>query len=867
MSTVTITSDEEYIAFMKKEALKQNTAQIIFDPKLFPELYYRAGDSFCSDCTNLQIVRGFSLNNIKIIYNSFFSNCPLLREFDPPLDFSKLHTIGNNFFINNISFPTLEMNCPLLLSIGSRFLNYFNCPVAKLNFENLEIVENGFICNVDIFDEFEINIKNVLFFEEEYFEDLKCDSMTATLGYKFDLNKISRLPIINCTLNLNQGVNETPDDFFRENFFVRELYINAPTLMYIKGQFCRNCRSLSTLRIVAPQLRRIDDQFCFRCSQIQSLDLSLPNLTRIQSYFCVYCYGLKEVKFNFPKLIYISDNFLANEIQRFASLIAEQVGDIDIAALREEFYSNSNKIQTVDLSASKLLREIGDDFLKKNFYLQSVIIDFTNVERIGDNFCAGCINLASIDLSTLNTTVVGDNFLRGTNALRTITLPDNPEIYEQIEDDKSFNYNRLLNLIDNSLIRPDFEILVGGNRYSFNEYGIFSEDLPGSTALDLINFRGRENTPPSILSNGLETDCASKPNAMSQCYDILEISDKNINEYLAAKKDNLIFVILPRIGDAISYYCYSREIVQRDLSYRNIFYECTRYNYDSSTPYVNVRLPTKFLVKMNNYQQIMENPLQRIFYFKFSKIIERTQSKQSLIYNDIVSSNHCQAGSNQDVYDMFICVDKSGSGAASGSKRKRAEEIDEDETARATKRVRSEADFIEEEIEKLGIPPRYILEYDRLRSNPTTQVANLENATEEAYKYFPKDEEKRKAYIYQRMRKPGEEIDEDETTRATADLILEEFKKLEIPPQYREEYIRLRSDPRTQVASEDIAIEEANKYFPGDSYENTRKRLSYYYIRTRKPGETVDESYMDEEEETEEETKEDSEEGEFKDDL
>jgi hypothetical protein len=144
------------------------------------------------------------------------------------------------------------------------------------------------------------------------------------------------------------------------------------------------------------------------------------------------------------------------------------------------------------------------------------------------------------------------------------------------------------------------------------------------------------------------------------CFDILDLTEKNIGSYLSSSNDNLVLFIKVMDKPEFIVTCLNfghLKIYLKDPS--NIFYECidsldnTQY---SQNKFEYLKLPTHANTIYVNYQDIYNKYKQRqnMIFVEFDKKINRTISFNASYTNQYSSSNHCQEGSVIDVYRIIF---------------------------------------------------------------------------------------------------------------------------------------------------------------------------------------------------------------------
>jgi hypothetical protein len=144
------------------------------------------------------------------------------------------------------------------------------------------------------------------------------------------------------------------------------------------------------------------------------------------------------------------------------------------------------------------------------------------------------------------------------------------------------------------------------------------------------------------------------------CFDILDLTEKNIGSYLSSSNDNLVLFIKVMDKPEFIVTCLNFDhlkIYLKDPS--NIFYECidsldnTQY---SQNKFEYLKLPTHANTIYVNYQDIYNKYKQRqnMIFVEFDKKINRTISFNASYTNQYSSSNHCQEGSVIDVYRIIF---------------------------------------------------------------------------------------------------------------------------------------------------------------------------------------------------------------------
>ena len=144
------------------------------------------------------------------------------------------------------------------------------------------------------------------------------------------------------------------------------------------------------------------------------------------------------------------------------------------------------------------------------------------------------------------------------------------------------------------------------------------------------------------------------------CFDIYDLTEKNIGSYLSSSENNLVLFIKVRDKQEFIVTCLNFDYLKlclKDPS--NIFYECID-TIDNSQYSQNkleyLKLATHANTIYVNYQDIYDKYKQRqnMIFVEFEKKINRSISFNASYTEQYSSSNHCQVGSIIDVYRIIF---------------------------------------------------------------------------------------------------------------------------------------------------------------------------------------------------------------------
>jgi hypothetical protein len=144
------------------------------------------------------------------------------------------------------------------------------------------------------------------------------------------------------------------------------------------------------------------------------------------------------------------------------------------------------------------------------------------------------------------------------------------------------------------------------------------------------------------------------------CFDIFEYIEENIGNYLSSDADNLVLFVKQRNDDVFSATCLKFSYLKKYLKHPNmIFYRCVQgrdFRAYHGNRFDFLKIPTKTQTIFVSYSDIREKykQHQNMIFLEFDQHVEKTISHAASFTMDFVSSNHCQIGSDINVYRIIF---------------------------------------------------------------------------------------------------------------------------------------------------------------------------------------------------------------------
>ena len=144
------------------------------------------------------------------------------------------------------------------------------------------------------------------------------------------------------------------------------------------------------------------------------------------------------------------------------------------------------------------------------------------------------------------------------------------------------------------------------------------------------------------------------------CYDIFQLNEENIGEYLSADQDNIV-IFYKQVDDAeFLATCLTFSGLKKYIQDpKHAFYRCVdRKDYRT---YIDdepdfLKIPTQTVTIFVSYANIKQKYIQRqnMIFLEYSERVDTTITYEAVVTNNFVSSNHCQNGSIIDVYHIIF---------------------------------------------------------------------------------------------------------------------------------------------------------------------------------------------------------------------
>jgi hypothetical protein len=225
----------------------------------------------------------------------------------------------------------------------------------------------------------------------------------------------------------------------------------------------------------------------------------------------------------------------------------------------------------------------------------------------------------------------------------------------KIQNDNLFNNIMIFNLADNTILFPRQQQIEEVQEHDDEEEW---EDL-----------HVEDEEEEEIVINDPELDACFIPPTNPQklqlyanknCFDIIQMNEENIGQYLSADRDNIvIFYKQPTDVDFLAT-CLTFTGLKKYLKDpKHAFYSCEDGK-DPRTYYTQppefLKIPTQSHTIFVSYQDIKQKYIQRqnMIFLEFNERVETTITYEASITMNFVSSNHCQQGSIIDVYRIIF---------------------------------------------------------------------------------------------------------------------------------------------------------------------------------------------------------------------
>jgi len=195
------------------------------------------------------------------------------------------------------------------------------------------------------------------------------------------------------------------------------------------------------------------------------------------------------------------------------------------------------------------------------------------------------------------------------------------------------------------------------------------DDIPIEDVLQWELIRIVEEEEQELLINppGLNS-CAIPPTnpdklqlyADKTCFDIFQISEENIGQYLSEDKDNIVIfykqVEEPDFFATCLTFTGLKKYIQdpKHGFYRCIHRKAYRTYIDDQPDFL--KIPTQTITIFVSYEDIKQKYIQRqnMIFLEYSERVDTTITYEAIVTNNFVSSNHCQQGSVIDVYRIIF---------------------------------------------------------------------------------------------------------------------------------------------------------------------------------------------------------------------
>ena len=144
------------------------------------------------------------------------------------------------------------------------------------------------------------------------------------------------------------------------------------------------------------------------------------------------------------------------------------------------------------------------------------------------------------------------------------------------------------------------------------------------------------------------------------CYDIFQLNEENIGEYLSADQDNIV-IFYKQVDDAdFLATCLTFTGLKKYIQDpKHAFYRCIhgkdyRTYIDAQPDFL--KIPTQTVTIFVSYEDIKQKYIQRqnMIFLEYSERVDTSITYEAVVTNNFVSSNHCQNGSIIDVYHIIF---------------------------------------------------------------------------------------------------------------------------------------------------------------------------------------------------------------------
>jgi hypothetical protein len=352
----------------KKNITEKNYLEINFSPEFLITTFHK------SDNDELRIgLFELSLTNI---YNDDMRRQIYINTEDESFFIMFAEKFGNNPKINKYRFIAKNsfnfvnrLPCLKILNISR---DKFDKEIAEIDLTPLKEIE-------EIGDDFLYGCSKLKEVDFSSLIDVRNDSSSLT-----NVRKIGKNFLLNCSLLTKIDLS----------FLIQ--------LSEIGDNFMNGCTSLQKITFNEnSNITSVGNSFMHSCKNLSMIDLHcFKNIELINNGFLGTCASLKTIIFppEFIKLTQIGNNFL----------------------------SNCDKIENVDLSSFTQLSKIGENFLYKCINLVDLVFNpHTNITSVGDGFLKICSKLEQINLTSFkNIDIINKYFMWKCTSLKNVTFPD-----------------------------------------------------------------------------------------------------------------------------------------------------------------------------------------------------------------------------------------------------------------------------------------------------------------------------------------------------------------------------------------------------------------------------------------------------------
>jgi hypothetical protein len=190
------------------------------------------------------------------------------------------------------------------------------------------------------------------------------------------------------------------------------------------------------------------------------------------------------------------------------------------------------------------------------------------------------------------------------------------------------------------------------------------EDLSQNEPIRIVEEEEEELfiNPPGLNSCYIPTTNPDKLQLYGDktCFDIFQMSEENIGQYLSADNDNIVIFYKQVDESDFLATCLTFTGLKKYIQDpKHAFYRCVKgkdyRTYIDDQPDF-LKIPTQSITIFVSYEDIKQKYIQRqnMIFLEYSERVDTTITYEAIVTNNFISSNHCQDGSLINVYHIIF---------------------------------------------------------------------------------------------------------------------------------------------------------------------------------------------------------------------